>query len=71
MIEGILNFSYERRLKLFKLHSLERRRVKGDLIEVFKWVKGFNKGDVGKVFMISSQDRTRSNGYKVEKCTFS
>ena len=50
-----------------KLHSLELCRVRGDLIEVFKWVKGFNKGDVGKVFMISSQDRTRNNGFKLEK----
>ena len=33
MIEGIHNFNYERRLKLLKLHSLERRRVR-DLIEV-------------------------------------
>ena len=67
MIEGIRNFSYERRLKLLKLQSLERRRViKGDLIEVFKWVKGFNKGAV-EVLMISSQDRTRNNGFKLEK----
>ena len=36
MIEGIRNFSYERRLKLLKLHSLDRCRVRGDLIEVFK-----------------------------------
>ena len=35
MIEGICNFSYERRLKL-KLYSLGRRRVRGDLIVVFK-----------------------------------
>ena len=35
MIEGMHNFSYERRLKLLKLHSLERRRIRG-LIEVFK-----------------------------------
>ena len=56
MIEGIRNFSYERKLKLLKLHSLERRKVRGDLIEVFKWVKDFNKGDVGKVLTISSQD---------------
>ena len=46
MIEGIRNFSYEKKLKVLKLHSLERRRVRGDLIEIFKWVKGFNKGDV-------------------------
>ena len=64
MIEGIRNISYERRLKLLKLHSLERRRVRGDLIEVFKWVKG----EVGKVLTISSQDRTRNSGFKLEKC---
>ena len=67
MIEGIRNFSFEKRLKLLKLHSLERRRIRSDLIELFKWVKGFNKGDVGKVFMISIQDRTRNNGFKLKK----
>ena len=40
VIKGIRNFGYERRLKLLKLHSLERRRLRGDLIEVF--MKGFN-----------------------------
>ena len=58
MIEGIHNFSIERRLKLFKFHSLERRTLRGDLIEVFKWVKGFNKGDVGKVLSIINQNGT-------------
>ena len=53
-----------------KLHSLERRRVRGDLFQVFKWVKGFNKGDVGKVLRISSQDRIRNNGFKLEKRRF-
>ena len=33
-------------------------------------MKGFNKGDVGKVLTISSQDRTRNNGFKLEKCRF-
>ena len=32
-----------------KLHSLEGRRKGGYLIEVFKWVKGFDKGDAEKV----------------------
>ena len=36
MIEEIRNFSYERRLKLLKLHSLERHKERRDLIEVFK-----------------------------------
>ena len=70
MIQGMRNFSYERRLKLLKLHSLERRRVRGDLIEVFKWIKGFNKGEVGKVLTAFNQGRTRSNGFKLEKRRF-
>ena len=53
-----------------KLHSLERRRERRDLIEVIKRVKGFNKEDVGKVLMANSQDRTRSNRFKLEKCRF-
>ena len=68
MIKRIRSFSYERRLKLLKLHSLERHRVRGDLIEVLKWVRGFNKGDVGKVLTISNG---LSNGFKLEKCRFS
>ena len=56
MIERDSSSINERRLKLSKLHSLERRRVRGNLIEVFKWVKGFNKGNVGKVLTISRQN---------------
>ena len=37
------------------------------MIEVYKWVKGINKGNIDQVIEISSQDRTRGNGYKLEK----
>ena len=67
MIQGSRNFSYERRLKLLKLQSLERHTIRGDLIEVFEWVKDFNKRDVGKVLTVSSQVRTRINEFKLEK----
>ena len=55
---------------MLNLHSLERRRLRGDLIEVFKWYRGYNKGDVSKILKISSQDRTRSNGFKLEKSRY-
>ena len=61
---------YEARLNKPNLHSLERRRLRGDLIEVFKWYKGFNKGDMNVVLRISSGDRTRNNGFKLEKFRF-
>ena len=40
------------------------------MIEVYKWVKGINKGNIEQVIEISSQDRTRGNGYKLEKLRF-
>ena len=29
------------------------------MIEVFKWIKGINKGNTDQILEISSQDRTR------------
>lgn len=49
----------------------ERRRVRGDLIEVYKWVKGNNKGNINKVFVVREQDRTCSNVFKLNKFRFS
>ena len=69
-IQGMRDIPYERRLKMLKLHSLERRRLRGDLIEVFKWYRGYNKGDISKVLRVSKQDRTRNNGFKIEKDRF-
>ena len=46
MIEGIYNFSYERRLKLLKLHSLERRRVKGKGIRIEQEITDSNERNV-------------------------
>ena len=70
MIQGMRNLRYEERLKRLNLHTLERRRVRGDLIEVYKWVKGFNRGELGKVLIVSEQRRTRSNGCKLDKFRF-
>ena len=70
MIHNIRHLSYEDRLKSLNLHSLERCRVRGDMIEVCKWFKGFNKGDITKVLKINSGDRTRSNRFKLDKFRF-
>ena len=58
---------YERRLEMLNLHSLERRRLRGGLIEVFKWYRCYTKGDVSRILRFSNQDRTRNNGFKIEK----
>ena len=45
-------------------------RARGDMIEVYKWVKEINKGNIDQVLEIASQDRARGNGYKLEKFRF-
>lgn len=53
----------EGRLKL-SLHSLEGHRLRGDLTEVFKYYKDYNKEDK-KTLRIRNQDPMRNNGLKL------
>ena len=52
MILEVRNLIYKDRLKHLNLHSLERRRVREDLKEVFKWIKSFNRGDINEVLIV-------------------
>jgi len=40
LINGIDNLQYEERLRRLGLMSLEARSVRGDLVEVFKFING-------------------------------
>ena len=44
--------------------------MREDLIEVYKWYKVYNKGDINKVLRANNQDRTRNKGFKLEKFRF-
>ena len=70
VIQGIRNLTYKDRLKHLYMHSLERRKVRGDLIEVFKCVKGFNRGYTNKVLIVKEQVRIQTNGFKLDKFRF-
>ena len=52
MIPSLRNLSYEERLKRLGMFSLKRRRLKCDMIEVFKMIKGIDKVNIGKLFCI-------------------
>ena len=41
LVPGIRHLEYPDRLEMLNLYSLEQRRERGDLIEVFKILKGF------------------------------
>ena len=49
------NYSYEERLRMLKLHSLSKRRLRGHLIEVFKMVKGLSGLSFDDFFQYAEQ----------------
>ena len=53
------------RLNALGLFSLERRRLRGDLIEVYKIMKGIDRVNGGKLFPLLEMDRTRGHGLRV------
>ena len=63
------HLEYPDRLKALGLHSLERRRFRGGMIEVFKWKDGINKGNISEVIKMK-EGITRSNGFKLDKFRF-
>lgn len=71
LIPGIKDESYEKRLKILNLFSLRKRRLRGDLIEVFKYVKGINKVNYVGFLRPSVVSRTRGHKWKLTKGKFS
>ena len=65
LIPRLRNMPYEERLKQLNLFSLEKRRMRGDLIEVFKMFQGFDNVNIRDYLDIDRERCTRSNGFKI------
>lgn len=70
LIPCIKDKSYEERLKMLNLFKLSKRRLRGDLIETFKFLKGINKVNYRRFFRVSSIGRTRGHKWKLAKDKF-
>lgn len=64
LIPGIRNMSYENRLKFLNLTTLESRRTRCDLIQLYKILHGYDKIQTDDIFEIIYSS-TRSNGSKI------
>ena len=67
MIQKLRNISYEMRLKECGLTTLETRRLRGDQIEVFKILNGYENIDRNIIFTVKEERRTREHGVALAK----
>ena len=66
MITDLQSNSYVGKLQELKLFSLEKRRIRGDLIETFKMMKGLTKLN-SEVLFSRNMNNTRGHALKLFK----
>ena len=64
MMKGLGSLPYEERMTELGLFSLEKRRLSGDGITMFQYLKGGYEEDGDSLFTRSRTEKTRGNGCK-------
>ena len=65
MIKELGSLPYEEKLRELGLFSLEKRRLRGDHITMFQYLKGGYREDGDHLFTRNQMEKIRCSGYKL------
>ena len=64
-LNGLHDLTYEQRLQVLNLDSLEVRRIRADLVLTFKIIRGISRVKISDFFTVSTATKTRGHCYKL------
>ncbi|KAF7252393.1 hypothetical protein EYD10_02111 [Varanus komodoensis] len=66
IIQGFETLPYEERLRELSMFSLEKKRLRGDIISLYKYLKACHKEEGQDLFLLVPECRTRNNLVKLK-----